>query len=97
MALLTDEELRLALSDLPGWSKLGDAIHKQYTFRGFRAAIAFVNRLAEQAGAANHHPDIEIHYNRVALSLSTHDEGGVTQRDIDLATAIERVSEPPAD
>jgi 4a-hydroxytetrahydrobiopterin dehydratase len=96
MALLTADELRLALSDLPGWSKLGNAIHRQYTFRGFRAAIAFVNRLAEQATAANHHPDIEIHYNRVVVSLTTHDEGGVTQSDVDLATAIERVSEPPA-
>jgi 4a-hydroxytetrahydrobiopterin dehydratase len=97
MALLTDEELRLALSELPGWTRLGNAIHKRYTFRGFRAAIAFVNRLAEQAIAANHHPDIEIHYDRVVVSLSTHDEGGVTGRDVELATAIERVSEPPAD
>jgi 4a-hydroxytetrahydrobiopterin dehydratase len=97
VAILTDDELRLAMTDLPGWTALGGAIHRQYGFRGFRAAIAFVNRMAEQATAAKHHPDIEIHYNRVAVSLSTHDEGGVTQRDVDLATAIERVSEPPAD
>lgn len=96
MATLTDEELRLALIDLPEWSTLAGAIHRQYTFRGFRAAIAFVNRMAEQAVAANHHPDIEIHYHRVVVSLTTHDEGGVTQRDVDLATEIERVSEPPA-
>jgi 4a-hydroxytetrahydrobiopterin dehydratase len=97
VAILTDEELRLAMIDLPAWTELGGAIHRQYEFRGFRAAIAFVNRMAEAATAANHHPDIEIHFNRVAVSLTTHDEGGVTQRDVDLATAIERVSEPPAD
>jgi 4a-hydroxytetrahydrobiopterin dehydratase len=97
VAILTDEELRLAMLELPEWTELGGAIHRQYGFRGFRAAIAFVNRVAEEATASGHHPDIEIHFDRVAVSLSTHDEGGVTQRDIDLATAIERVSEPPAD
>ena len=91
---LHDDEIRFALRDLPGWTYFGNALHKQYTFRGFRAAIAFINRVAEQAIAAAHHPDIESHYDRVMLSLSTHDQGGVTEKDIALAHAIERVVEP---
>jgi 4a-hydroxytetrahydrobiopterin dehydratase len=91
---LHEDEIRAALRDLPGWSSFGNALHKQYTFRGFRAAIAFVNRVAEQATGAGHHPDMEIHYDRVILSLSTHSEGGVTEKDIALAHAIDRVVEP---
>jgi 4a-hydroxytetrahydrobiopterin dehydratase len=82
------------MRDLEGWKVLADAIHKDYTFRGFRAAIAFVNRIAEQATAAGHHPDLEIHYNRVVVSLSTHDAGGVTEKDVELAEKIDSVVEP---
>jgi 4a-hydroxytetrahydrobiopterin dehydratase len=95
MAPLSDAEIRSALSELPGWTHFGNALHKDFRFRGFRAAIAFINRVAEQAIAAAHHPDIESHFDRVILSLTTHDEGGVTNKDIDLARAIERVAEPP--
>ena len=91
---LHDEEIRMALRDLPGWRAFGNALHKEFTFRGFRAAIAFINRVAEQAVAAAHHPDIENHYDRVMLSLTTHDQGGITEKDIALAHAIERVVEP---
>lgn len=94
MAKLDDAELRLRMQDLEGWKLLGDAIHKDFTFRGFRAAIAFVNRIAAQAVAAGHHPDLEIHYNRVVVSLSTHDAGGVTEKDVDLAERIDSVVEP---
>jgi 4a-hydroxytetrahydrobiopterin dehydratase len=93
MARLEDGELRLLLRDLEGWKHLGDAIHKDFTFPGFTAAIAFVNRVAELATDAGHHPDLEIHYSRVVVSLSTHDEGGVTQRDVDLASRIDGVVE----
>jgi 4a-hydroxytetrahydrobiopterin dehydratase len=94
MDKLDGEELRFRMRDLEGWKVLADAIHKDYTFRGFRAAIAFVNRIAEQATAAGHHPDLEIHYNRVVVSLSTHDAGGVTEKDVELAEKIDSVVEP---
>jgi 4a-hydroxytetrahydrobiopterin dehydratase len=94
MAKLDGDELRFRMRDLEGWKFLGDAIHKDFTFRGFRAAIAFVNRIAEQASAAGHHPDLEIHFNRVVVSLSTHDAGGVTEKDVHLAERIESVVEP---
>jgi 4a-hydroxytetrahydrobiopterin dehydratase len=92
MAKLSEAELRTLLANLDGWTVLGDAIHKTYTFRGFHGAIAFVNRLAERANAAGHHPDLEIHYNRVVVSLSTHDEGGVTEKDAALAAEIDEAA-----
>ena len=97
MAKLEDGELRLLMRDLEGWKHLRDAIHKDFKFKGFKSAIAFVNRIAELATAAGHHPDLEIHYNRVVVSLSTHDAGGVTPRDISLAAEIDRAVEPGDD
>lgn len=95
MPKLTDDEVRVVLAeDLPGWSFEGGAISKEYTFAGFRAAIAFIDRLAEKAHEARHHPDLENHYDRVLVSLTTHDEGGVTDRDVALALEIESVAEP---
>jgi 4a-hydroxytetrahydrobiopterin dehydratase len=97
VAKLDDDRIRAALGagDLPGWSLSDNAIHKEYSFPGFRGAIAFIDRLAERAIEAKHHPDLENHYNRVIVSLSTHDQGGVTQADLALARAIESVAEPP--
>jgi 4a-hydroxytetrahydrobiopterin dehydratase len=92
--VLSDGEIRIHLRDLPEWRHFANGLHKEFRFRGFRASIAFVNRMAEQASAKGHHPDIEIHFNRVIVSLSTHDAGGVTAKDIDLARAIEQVAEP---
>ena len=94
MAKLADGEVRGFLDDLEGWKHFGNAIHKDFTFPGFRGAISFVNRVAEKANDAGHHPDIEIHYNRVLISLSTHDEGGVTEKDIALAGEIDGVVSP---
>ncbi len=94
MAKLTDEELEVFLANREGWTSQGNAIHKDFAFPGFRAAIAFVNRVAEQADAARHHPDIEIHFNRVLISLSTHDAGGVTEKDAVLAAEIDAAAEP---
>jgi 4a-hydroxytetrahydrobiopterin dehydratase len=91
---LADDEIRMALRDLPDWRAFGNAIHKDFRFRGFRAAIAFVNRVAEASTAAAHHPRIEIAYDRVILSLTTHDAGGVTEQDIKLAHDIERARVP---
>jgi 4a-hydroxytetrahydrobiopterin dehydratase len=96
MPKLTDEDVRAALARyLPGWGFDGQAIRKEYVFKGFMAAIAFIDRLAPKAHEARHHPDLENHYNRVLVSLSTHDEGGVTEHDIALARAIDSVIEPP--
>jgi 4a-hydroxytetrahydrobiopterin dehydratase len=89
MPKLTDAELTAFLSEVEGWTSLGNAIHKEFGFPGFRGAIAFVNRVAERAESAGHHPDIEIHFNRVFISLSTHDAGGVTEKDAVLAAEID--------
>jgi 4a-hydroxytetrahydrobiopterin dehydratase len=89
VAKLADAELEAFLSKTEGWTSQGDAVQKDFTFPGFRAAIAFVNRVAERADAARHHPDIEIHFNRVRISLSTHDVGGVTEKDVALAGEID--------
>jgi 4a-hydroxytetrahydrobiopterin dehydratase len=94
MTKLTEAELRVFLDEMEGWTSLGNVIHRDFTFPGFRAAITFVNRVADLAEAARHHPDIEIHYNRVDLSLSTHDAGGVTEKDVALAAEIDLVAEP---
>jgi 4a-hydroxytetrahydrobiopterin dehydratase len=95
MTALADDEVRAELGGLPGWRLEGDAIRKEFTFTGFRAAIAFIDRLAEVAIAARHHPDLENHYNRVVISLTSHEAGGVTRADLALARGIEAVAEPP--
>lgn len=88
--LLPDLDIQRALGKLPGWSRKGDAIAKTYKFRTFRGAIEFVNRVAEAAEKANHHPDIDIRYTAVTLTLSTHDAGGVTENDLKLAGEAEK-------
>jgi len=82
MALLTRQQIEEHLKTLDGWTLDGNAIRKQFTFKGFPEAVAFVNRLVPDAERADHHPDITINYRRVTLSWSTHDEGGVTAKDI---------------
>jgi 4a-hydroxytetrahydrobiopterin dehydratase len=94
--VLTDAEIRSQLADLPEWRFFANALHKEFRFRGFRASIAFVDRMAEQATAKGRHPDIEIHDNRVIVSLGSPGAGGVTSKDIELARAIERVALPGA-
>ena len=94
MATLTEEEIRAALADLPGWD-LGDGeITRQFRLDSFAGAIAFVVRLSYAAEAANHHPDLDIRYSRVLVTLSTHSEGGVTAKDLDLARVIEGFAPP---
>lgn len=89
---LDAEEIRRRAPD--GWELVGDTIRKEFTFTGFTAAVAFVQRLVAPANEARHHPDLEIHYNRVVVSLSTHDEGGVTDKDFALAGVIESLAAP---
>ena len=82
MALLSRDRIDAALRDLPGWRFERDALVKQFTFDGFPAAVAFVNRLVPGSEAADHHPDLAISYRRVTVMFNTHSEGGVTDQDI---------------
>jgi 4a-hydroxytetrahydrobiopterin dehydratase len=78
---LTRSDAEQRMKSLTGWTLDGDAIRKQYTFADFPQAVAFVNRIAPGAERADHHPDILINYKRVTLTYSTHDEGGLTEKD----------------
>lgn len=89
---LSKSEIEERLRSLSGWKRDDDEIEKEFKFADFKQAMAFVNRVADAAEAANHHPDIEIKYNKVELSLSTHSEGGVTEKDFDLAAKIDAAS-----
>jgi len=94
MTRLSDDEVHAALAEgLPGWELRDGAITKAFAFSGFRTAIDFIERVADEAQAARHHPDLLNRYNRVNVTLTTHDEGGVTAKDIALARAIESVAD----
>lgn len=92
MALLSPEEIAERLRSLEGWSLDGKAITKQFTFQDFPEAVLFVSALVPGAEDADHHPDIEIHYKRVILSYTTHDEGGLTIKDVDGAVMADAVA-----
>lgn len=85
---LSDTQIDAALAELDGWSRRGDAIHKDFEFDAFLDAIAFINQVAARAEAADHHPDLTNSYTSVGVALSTHSAGGVTQKDLDLAAGI---------
>lgn len=89
MARLSPAQRDEALARLPGWSSEGETIRKVYQFKTFKRAMAFVNQVAGLATEARHHPEICINYNRVTLALTTHDEGGLTEKDVALAERIE--------
>ncbi len=80
------------LADLPGWEQREQSIVKTYKLRNFAQAMSFVNRVAAIAETANHHPDIDIRWNKVTLVLSTHSAGGLTDNDFQVAGQIEDVS-----
>jgi 4a-hydroxytetrahydrobiopterin dehydratase len=83
MAKLDSAEVKRRITELKGWTLAGDAISRQFVFRSFPDAIAFVTRLAFDAQEADHHPDILVSYKRVTLTYSTHSEGGLTVKDFD--------------
>jgi len=87
---LDEQAVAAALRATPGWQRAGAEIRRVYRFGDFREALAFVNRVGVLAEGAGHHPDIDIRYNTVALALTTHDAGGLTSKDFDLARAIDR-------
>lgn len=90
--LLKKEEIEKLLAGLPGWrlAEGGKAIAKDFTFKNFNAAFAFMTRVALRAEKMDHHPDWKNVYNKVAITLSTHDRSGVTELDAELARAIEK-------
>jgi 4a-hydroxytetrahydrobiopterin dehydratase len=89
LARLTENEVRQALGRLPGWEHTPEGLRKKWEFESFPEAVRFVDRLVQPAEAAQHHPNIAVVYRWVTLILTTHDEGGVTQKDVDLARTIE--------
>lgn len=89
MGTLTDSEITSSLQTVPEWSDVGGTIQRTYQFADFVAAIAFVRKLAEYAERVQHHPDILIRYSKVTLTVTTHDAGGLTRKDFDLARAAD--------
>ena len=85
---LTQTEIDQKIQTVPQWQQQEQTITRTFKFKNFVEAIAFVNQLVEPAEAAGHHPDIAISYNKVTISLTTHDAGGLTQKDFDLAQTI---------
>jgi 4a-hydroxytetrahydrobiopterin dehydratase len=85
MPALPAKEITLHLKALPGWSKRAQTIFRAFKFGGFLDAIEFVNHVAKRAQKLNHHPDMDIRFDQVKLTLTTHDEGGITEKDFSLA------------
>lgn len=89
--LLSEAEIQEKALQLSGWEVEGKKLRCRKTFKNFVEAIAFVDRLVDPAEAAAHHPDLEISYNKVTISLTTHDAGGLTEKDFALAKEISRI------
>ncbi|HJR86817.1 MAG TPA: 4a-hydroxytetrahydrobiopterin dehydratase [Acidimicrobiia bacterium] len=88
MAMASDPAIDALTKEHDAWERDGNSLVAQFEFKDFAGAMEFVNRVAEMAESADHHPDIDIRWNKVRLVLSTHSEGGVTQKDLDLARQI---------
>ncbi|WKW13242.1 4a-hydroxytetrahydrobiopterin dehydratase [Pseudogemmatithrix spongiicola] len=86
---LDDATIATKLRGLPGWSRHGETITRTFVFGGFPQAVEFVDRLVEPAESLSHHPDVDLRYNRVIVTLSTHDQGGLTDLDFALAALID--------
>ena len=89
MQKLSSEEIEAKLDTLPEWSLSGESLQRTYSFQDFLAALAFVNRVGDLAEQQAHHPDILIRYDKVTLTLSTHDVGGITDKDFSLAGTVD--------
>jgi 4a-hydroxytetrahydrobiopterin dehydratase len=92
MAPLSDIEIQRGLGTLPGWTRKADTLVKSYHFATFPKGIDFIRRVADIAESQNHHPDIDVRYTKVSFVLSTHDAGGITDKDLILARAIEELA-----
>lgn len=89
MSKLSEVQISLYLKNLPQWKVVDEMLKKTYEFPNFSDSMSFVNQIAELAEAANHHPDLLIQYNKVKVSLTTHDQKGITGKDFSLAKQIE--------
>ncbi len=92
MAVLSDDQVKQALAGLPGWEQNGKAIQRRFEFKDFKAAMFFVNAVAYAAEQADHHPDIDVRWNKVTMALWSHDSGGVTPRDVKMAGKINEIA-----
>lgn len=92
MEKLTDAQIAGMLTSRPDWSETGGAIQRTFHFKDFAEAMKFVDSVAAQAEADQHHPDILIRYNKVTLTLNTHDAGGITEKDFALAAKIDQLA-----
>jgi 4a-hydroxytetrahydrobiopterin dehydratase len=92
MARLDDQQIEEKLGGLDGWERSGDAISKRFELDDFKGSVDFVNRLLPVAEGMNHHPDLEISWNKVTVTVTTHSEGGLTDNDFELAKRIDSVS-----
>jgi 4a-hydroxytetrahydrobiopterin dehydratase len=90
---LSEQEISQHMVRLPGWTREGDSLTRQYVFRNFVQSLQFVNQVADAAEAVNHHPDIDIRYNKVKLVLTTHDVGGITGNDIEMAASADGIAD----
>jgi len=91
MEKLSTEKIKAALATVPEWKLRGEVISRTFVFKDFPAAVKFVNAVAELAEQAWHHPDIDIRWNKVTLTLTTHDAGGLTEKDFALARQFDRL------
>ena len=92
MPKLNPAQIRTALARTPDWTRKGARITRTFAFKDFPKAVAFVNAVAKKAEKAWHHPDIDIRWNKVTLVLTTHDQGGLTDKDFDLARQCDRLA-----
>ncbi|MCA9309798.1 MAG: 4a-hydroxytetrahydrobiopterin dehydratase [Phycisphaerales bacterium] len=91
MEKMTEEQIETSLQDLPQWSEVNGVIQRTYQFKDFLGSMDFVQKIAAMAEERQHHPDILVRYNKVTLTLSTHDAGGITDKDFDFASAADVV------
>jgi 4a-hydroxytetrahydrobiopterin dehydratase len=91
MASLSDHEIKSKLVTVPDWQVESGELVRIFLFKDFKAALAFVNKVGDAAEQAGHHPDIDIRYNKVRLALVTHDAGGITDKDFELAAAADKI------
>lgn len=92
MSALSNPDVASRLTTLPAWQVEAGELTRTFVFKDFLAALAFVNKVAVLAEKAGHHPDIDIRYNKVRLGLVTHDAGGLTAKDFDLAAAVDKLA-----
>jgi 4a-hydroxytetrahydrobiopterin dehydratase len=95
VALLSPEEIDKHIRAMPGWRQVGSSLHKKFTLKTFSAAMELINRIADAAEKANHHPEIDIRFNVVEITLSTHSAGGITTKDLTLAQQIDELAANP--